>query len=198
MPPVSCAWPLCRLLPSTASAVTSICSGGKPDKLCLRWSRCGVAGESRAAQPFHLHSGGESPAPYPTSLGDYSREQRRARRALLAPPASHLSRNQTFHLPRNCCDLLRGYALTAGQQSTGESTRRSGVKKRCLERFPCRRTISRIREVCSAFRSRDLIKTRGDRLADRIPVELQLLGNVLDRRLPTALVQARRSNRFSP
>ena len=56
-PTASCAWPLCRLSPLIASAVTSICSGGKRDRLCLRWSRCGVAGDSQAVQHFHSRSG---------------------------------------------------------------------------------------------------------------------------------------------
>src|ERR1035437_5180495 len=53
-PTASCAWPLCRLSPLIASAVTSICSGGKPARSCLRWSRCGAARDSRADQPFHF------------------------------------------------------------------------------------------------------------------------------------------------
>src|SRR5665811_429565 len=47
-----------------------------------------------------------------------------------------------------------------------------------LERFPFRRTISRIREVCSAFRSRDLIKTRGDRLAEAPDGERGILQSI--------------------
>jgi retron-type reverse transcriptase len=47
-----------------------------------------------------------------------------------------------------------------------------------LERFPFRRTISRICEVCSAFRSRDLIKTRGDRLAEAPDGERGILQSI--------------------
>jgi DHA1 family bicyclomycin/chloramphenicol resistance-like MFS transporter len=47
-----------------------------------------------------------------------------------------------------------------------------------LERFPFRRTISRIREVCSAFRSRDLIKTRGDGLAEAPDGERGILQSI--------------------
>ena len=47
----------CRLAPSIASAATNIRCGGKPDRLCLRWSCCGAASERRAAQPFHSRSG---------------------------------------------------------------------------------------------------------------------------------------------
>src|ERR1019366_2715776 len=49
---------------------------------------------------------------------------------------------------------------------------------RALERFPFRRTISRICEVCSAFRSRDLIKTRGDRLAEAPDGERGILQSI--------------------
>src|ERR1019366_9257840 len=49
---------------------------------------------------------------------------------------------------------------------------------RLLERFPFRRTISRICEVCSAFRSRDLIKTRGDRLAEAPDGERGILQSI--------------------
>jgi hypothetical protein len=38
------------------------CCGGKPARLCLRWSRCGAASDSRAVQAFHFPSGGVSPA----------------------------------------------------------------------------------------------------------------------------------------
>jgi hypothetical protein len=51
------------------------CSGGKRDKSCLRWRRCGAASNSRAAQPFRSRSGDASPAPCPKSLGDHSRGQ---------------------------------------------------------------------------------------------------------------------------
>jgi integrase len=50
--------------------------------------------------------------------------------------------------------------------------------KRALERFPFRRTISRICEVCSAFRSRDLIKTRGDGLAEAPDGERGILQSI--------------------
>jgi hypothetical protein len=66
---VSCAWPLCRPSPWTASAATNICSGGKPAKLCLRWSRCAAASERRADQPFHFRFGDANEAPCPTSPG---------------------------------------------------------------------------------------------------------------------------------
>ena len=79
----SCAWQICRLSPSIASAATNTCCGGKRDRLCLRWSRYGAASDSRAVQPFHFRSGGASPAPCPKSSGEHSRGQRRARRSLL-------------------------------------------------------------------------------------------------------------------
>ena len=79
----SCAWQICRLAPSIASAATNTCCGGKRDRLCLRWSCCGAASDRRAVQPFHFRSGGASPAPCPKSSGDHSRGQRRARRSLL-------------------------------------------------------------------------------------------------------------------
>ena len=75
-PAASCAWQICRLAPSIASAATNTCCGGKRDRLCLRWSCCGAASERRAAQPFHFRFGGASPAPCPKSSGDYLRGQR--------------------------------------------------------------------------------------------------------------------------
>jgi hypothetical protein len=56
----SSAWQNCRLSPLTASAVTSICCGGKPVRLCLRLSHCGTASDSRTAQLFHFRPGGAS------------------------------------------------------------------------------------------------------------------------------------------
>src|ERR1019366_432341 len=56
--------------------------------------------------------------------------------------------------------------------------RSPAAAKAPLERFPFRRTISRIREVCSAFRSRDLIKTRGDRLAEAPDGERGILQSI--------------------
>ena len=53
----SCASQICRLSPSIASAATNTCCGAKRDKLCLRWSRYGVAGDSRAGQPCHFRPG---------------------------------------------------------------------------------------------------------------------------------------------
>src|SRR5665811_1833805 len=47
-----------------------------------------------------------------------------------------------------------------------------------LERFPFKWPISRIREVCSAFRSRDLIKTRGDGLAEAPDGERGILQSI--------------------
>jgi hypothetical protein len=82
-PTASCAWQICRRAPSIVSAATNTCCGGKRDRLCLRWSRCGAASDSRAVQPFHSRSGGASPARCPKSSGDHSRSQRRARRLLL-------------------------------------------------------------------------------------------------------------------
>ena len=73
---VSCAWLLCRLSPLTVSAATSICSGGKPAKLCLRWSHCVAATDSRPAQPFHSRSGDASPARCPKIPRDCSRGHR--------------------------------------------------------------------------------------------------------------------------
>jgi hypothetical protein len=77
MATASCAWPLCRLSPLTASAVTSICAGGKRDRSCLRWGRCGAASDSRAAQSFHFRSADASPAPCLKSVQvtDHSRGQ---------------------------------------------------------------------------------------------------------------------------
>ena len=66
-PTASCAWPLHRLSPLIASAVTNICCGGKPARLCLRWSRCGAASKRRLARLFHFRSGGASQAPCPKS-----------------------------------------------------------------------------------------------------------------------------------
>jgi hypothetical protein len=59
------------------------CCGGKHDRLCLRWSRCGAASDSRAVQPFHSRSGDASPAPCQKSSGEHSRGQCRTRRSLL-------------------------------------------------------------------------------------------------------------------
>ena len=61
-----------------------------------------------------------------------------------------------------------------------QRSRRAGTYRHLskLERFPFRRTISRIREVCSAFRSRDLIKTRGDRLAEAPDGERGILQSI--------------------
>src|SRR5450759_3816234 len=55
---------------------------------------------------------------------------------------------------------------------------RESTPKMQLERFPFRRTISGIREVCSAFRSRDLIKTRGDGLAEAPDGERGILQSI--------------------
>src|SRR5450756_757182 len=66
-----------------ASAATNICCGGKRDRLCLRWSRCGAASERRAAQPFHFRSDDARPALCLKSSDNHSRGQRRARRSLL-------------------------------------------------------------------------------------------------------------------
>jgi len=76
----SCAWLLSRPSPLTALAATNTCCGGNRARLCLRWSRCGAASNSRAAQPFHFRSGDASPVPSPKSSDDHSRGQRRARR----------------------------------------------------------------------------------------------------------------------
>src|SRR5262249_21634554 len=46
--------------PNDGSAATNTCSGGKRDKLCLRWSRYGAAGDNRAAQPFHFRFEGRA------------------------------------------------------------------------------------------------------------------------------------------
>ena len=77
-PTASCAWQICRLAPWIASAATNTCCGGKRDRLCLRWSRCGAASERRSAQPFHSRSGDASPAPCRKNSGDHSRAQRQA------------------------------------------------------------------------------------------------------------------------
>ena len=69
---------ICRPAPSIASAAANTCCGGKRDRLCLRWSRCGAASNSRVAQPFHSRSGGASPAISPKSSGGDPRSQRRA------------------------------------------------------------------------------------------------------------------------
>jgi hypothetical protein len=45
-------------------------------RLCLRWSRCGAASDSRADQPFHFRSGGANPAPCQKSSGNHSQGQR--------------------------------------------------------------------------------------------------------------------------
>ena len=58
----SCAWLLSRPSPLTALAATNTCCGGNRARLCLRWSRCGAASNSRAAQAFNSRSGGASPA----------------------------------------------------------------------------------------------------------------------------------------
>ena len=73
------AWQNCRPAPSIASAATNTCCGGKRDRLCLRWSRCDAASDSRTAHPFLSRSGDASPAPCPKSSGDHSLDQRRAR-----------------------------------------------------------------------------------------------------------------------
>lgn len=46
LPTASCAWQICRLAPSIASAAMNTLCGGKRDRLCLRSSRCGAASES--------------------------------------------------------------------------------------------------------------------------------------------------------
>jgi hypothetical protein len=61
---------------SMRPAATNTCCGGKHDRLCLRWSHCGAASDSRTVQPFHSRSGGANPMPCPTSSGDRSRGQR--------------------------------------------------------------------------------------------------------------------------
>jgi hypothetical protein len=76
-PTASCAWPICRLVPSSASAATSTCCGGKRDRLCSRWSHCSAANDSRSVQPFHSRFGGANPMPCPTSSDDHSQGQRR-------------------------------------------------------------------------------------------------------------------------
>jgi hypothetical protein len=67
--------------PWIASAAMNTCSGGKRDRLCLRWSRCGTASDSRAVQSFHFGSGGASPVPCPKSSGDHTREVNAAHRS---------------------------------------------------------------------------------------------------------------------
>ena len=52
---------------------------------CVCAGLVAAASDSRAAQPFHFHSGGASPAPCPKSSGDHSRGQRRARRSSQRP-----------------------------------------------------------------------------------------------------------------
>ena len=58
-----------------ASLATNTCCGDKRGRLCLRWSRCGAASDSRPARPFHSRSGGASPAPRPKNPCDHSRGQ---------------------------------------------------------------------------------------------------------------------------
>ena len=65
----SCVWPLYRLSRWNASAATNTCCGGKHDRLCLHWNRCGAASDSQSAQPFHSRSGDASPVPCPKSSG---------------------------------------------------------------------------------------------------------------------------------
>jgi hypothetical protein len=43
LPNASCAWQICRLARWIASAATNTRCGGKRDRSCLRWSRCGPA-----------------------------------------------------------------------------------------------------------------------------------------------------------
>ena len=66
----SCASQICRLSPSIVSAATNTRCGGKRDRLCLRWSRCGAASDSRAVQPFHSRFGDVIPALCSNSSGD--------------------------------------------------------------------------------------------------------------------------------
>jgi hypothetical protein len=72
----------------------------------------------------------------------------------------------------NCC-LALGFV-----RSYPNSDQIADMPRVTLERFPFRRTISRICEVCSAFRSRDLIKTRGARLAEAPDGERGILQSI--------------------
>ena len=53
----SCAWPLSRLSRLTASAVTSICSGGRPARSCSHWNCYVAASAIRGDRFFHFHCG---------------------------------------------------------------------------------------------------------------------------------------------
>ena len=75
----SCAWQNFRHSPWIALAATSICCGGKPARLCLRWSCCAAVNDNRAAQAFHFRSGGARPGPCPKSSDEHLRGQRRER-----------------------------------------------------------------------------------------------------------------------
>src|SRR5450756_2091794 len=74
-----------------------------------------------------------------------------------------LRKSHSASMKSNTCEDEARFTVQVGP---GCQTRAPSVRFDPLERFPFRRTISRIREVCSAFRSRDLIKTRGDHLAE--------------------------------
>ena len=81
------------------------------------------------------------------------------------------------HLPGDEAWLI-GEHRSSGEKKYYLASLSAKIDLRTLERFPFRRTISRIREVCSAFRSRDLIKTRGDRLAEAPDGERGILQSI--------------------
>src|SRR5450756_2077584 len=88
---------------------------------------------------------------------------------------------QPLRYLRDCSDCFRLERLPGGACTHWKAPPFHGARQKQtfgLERFPFRRTISRIREVCSAFRSRDLIKTRGDRLAEAPDGERGILQSI--------------------
>jgi hypothetical protein len=106
-PTASCAWQMCRLALSIASAATNTCCGGKRDRLCLRWSRYSAASERRPAQPFHFRSGGANPAPCRKNSGDHSRGQRSTSTCERLMGCQRVSMKRRHTTNCCCCPYLR-------------------------------------------------------------------------------------------
>src|ERR1035437_1257982 len=91
--------------------------------------------------------------------------------SIAAEDSPRIGRTSTARRSRSC-------ASPQSASCSENSVINAEVSGRTLERFPFRRTISRICEVYSAFRSRDLIKTRGDRLAEAPDGERGILQSI--------------------